>query len=104
MRDLPIEMKFGLREFGFQEARLSKFGMRTRVMRDMRICPSRFAPLYQCLVKAYDSANTDPEEVLPSDAANDCLWVTLGGFASFFDRYIETPDVTLAAIDRHLRS
>lgn len=103
MQDLPVEMKIGFREFGIQEARLAKFNMRTRVMRDLRICGEGFVQLYECLARAYDSDIVVPEEHLPPDGSRDCLFVTLGGFLPFFDRFIETPDLTLGALDRHLR-
>ena len=75
MQNLPLEMKIGFREFGMQEARLSKFTMRTRILKDLRIFGDEF----------------------------DRLFVRLGGIIPFFDRYIETPDVTLGAIHNHLR-
>lgn len=103
MQNLPLEMKIGFREFGMQEARLSKFTMRTRVLKDLRICGDQFERLYDCLARAYDSSNTDPEELLPSDLGNDRLFVKLGGVIPFFDRYIETPDVTLGALHNHLK-
>jgi hypothetical protein len=103
MRDLPIEMKIGLRDYGIQEARLSKFTMRTRVMRDLRICGKRFENLYDCLARAYDTDKPAPYEHTASAMGNDCLFVALGGFIPFFDRFIETPEVTLLALDRYLR-
>jgi hypothetical protein len=103
MQNLPLEMKIGLREFGIQEARLAKFNMRTRVMKDLRLCGEQFARLYECLATAYDSDAAVPEEHLPTDGSRDCLFVTLGGFIPFFDRFVETPDVALGALDRHLR-
>jgi hypothetical protein len=103
MQDLPLEMKIGFREFGMQEARLSKFNMRTRVMKDLRICGPEFERLYECLAAAYDSDTPIPEDHLPVDGAYDCLFVKLGGVIPFFDRYVDTPDINLAALHAHLR-
>ncbi len=103
MRDLPIEMKIGLRDYGIQEARLAKFSMRTRVMRDLRLCGGRLDRFYRCLAKAYDSDLPPPEEYAALGQGNDCLFVSLGAFIPFFDRYIEAPEVALFTLDRHFR-
>lgn len=103
MQDLPIEMKLGLREFGLQEARLAKFSMKTRVLKDMRVCGDQFVALYENLADAYESTNPPPEEFMPSQGSSDCFFVTLGGFIPFFDRFVKAPDLTLRALDSHLR-
>ena len=104
MRDLPVEMKIGLRDYGIQEARLSKFSLRTRVIRDLRIFGDGFVPFYETLARAYESDNPPPLDLVPSDLGNDKLFVVLGSFIPFFDRYIEAPDLTLGALDNYLRS
>lgn len=103
MQDLPVEMKLGLRNYGIQEARLSRFSLRTRVMKDLRICGDGFGPFYECLARAYDSPGPVPPEILSFEIGNDCLFVKLGAFIPFFDRFIKGPDLTLKRLHSHLR-